>query len=88
VRAMVRVKVKVIGKGTEKDPYRVNLPTYVMIPGTEVYGGPKGQTLLRVEVEVPDDECTDGKLDKVKIRTKYRGQPAWDRPDILDDVII
>ena len=72
---MARIKVKVVGSGTREDPLRVNLPTYTMI-------GEVGKDKT-VEVEVPDDECTDGKLDKAKIRAKYKGQPRWDREDVL-----
>jgi len=48
---------------------------------------PAEEAQLTVEVEVPADECTaEGKLDKAKIRAKYRGQPKWDRLDVLSDV--
>jgi len=76
---MVRVKVKVIGKGTREDPLRVNLPTYFLVEDVDL----KDRT---VTVEVPDDECKDGKLDKEKIRLKYKGQPLWDRQDVTEDL--
>jgi len=74
----MRTRVKVTGKGTPEDPYRVNLPTYIMIGDVA-----EDKT---VEVEVPDDECTDGKLDKHKMRNKYKGQPLWDRDGVLADI--
>jgi len=74
----MKIKVKVVGKGTQDDPFRVNLPTCRMIGEIA-----KDKT---VEVLVPDDECTDGKPDKAKIRAKYKGQPLWDREDVLSDI--
>jgi len=54
-------------------------------PDAELTPAEKAQ--LTVEVEVPADECDkEGKLDKAKIRQKYRGQPRWDREEVLDDV--
>ena len=83
---MAKLKVKVIGSGKHEDAFRVNLPTYQMIPGTEKYSGKR---LLSVDVIVPDDEVNKkGRLDKPKIRAKYKGQPKWDRADVLDDVIL
>jgi len=70
----MRIKVKVVGKGTPEDPLRVNLPTYIMVGDVAKDGS--------VTVEVPDDECTDGRPDKAKIRAKYKGQPLWDREDL------
>jgi len=83
---MVKVRVKVIGSGKEGDPFRVNLPTYVPIPGTEEYADPKKRIPKTVLVEMPDDECTEGRPDKAKIRAKYKGQPLWDRDDVLSDI--
>jgi len=83
----VKVKVKVTGSGQEGDPFRVALPTYRMIPGSEEYAGPDTKVLKSVEVLVPADECdSKGRLSKTKIRAKYKGQPAWDRVDVLSDV--
>jgi len=75
---MARIKVKVVGSGKPEDPFRVNLPTYVLIGDVA-----EDKT---AEVEIPDDECKDGKPDKAKIRAKYKGQPRWDREDVLSDV--
>jgi len=83
---MVKVKVKVVGSGTEADPFRVRLPTYSMVPGTEEYADAEKKIFKSVEVEVPDDECDKGRPDKAKIRAKYRGQPLWDRADVLSDI--
>lgn len=80
------MKVKVIGAGKREDPFRVNLPTYSMVPGTEEYTDAEKKILKSVEVEVPADECDDeGRPDKLKIRKKYKGQ-KWDRADVLDDL--
>lgn len=84
---MKRIKVKVVGSGTPEDPFRVDLPTYHMIPGTEEYAGVDKKVLKSVEVDIPADECDDkGRLSKEKIRAKYKGQPRWDREDVTDDV--
>jgi len=61
---MKRIKAKVIGKGTCEDPYRVNLPTYIMIGDIA-----KDKTVL---VDVPADEVDEkGKLNEKLIREKY-----------------
>jgi len=83
---MARIKVKVVGKGTDDDPFRVALPTYSMIAGTEEY---VAGVLKSVEVEVPDDEVDEkGKPSEEKIRKKYTGQPLWDKPGAGGDVWI
>jgi len=83
----VKVKVKVIGSGKEGDPFRPNLPAYMMIPGSEEYAGPDKKVLKSVEVLVPADECDKkGRLSAAKIRAKYKGQKRWDRVDVLSDV--
>lgn len=76
-----------IGSGKEGDPFRVNLPTYTMVPGTEEYADAEKKVINSVEVLIPDDECDDhGKPDKAKIRSKYKGQPKWDHDDLLSDI--
>jgi len=57
---------------------KVMLPTYTMI-------GDIGKDNT-VTVQVPDDECTDGKLDEAKIRAKYKKNPLWDKEGILKEV--
>ena len=85
---MAKIKAKVVGSGEPGDPFRVDLPTYQMVPGTEEYAGPEKKRLVSVEVLVPGDECDDkGRPSKARIRAKYRGQKKWDRPDVLDDVL-
>jgi len=80
-----RVTVRVLPPDADNDGYHVHLPTYAMVGGSEVLDG-QGR-LVKVDVFVPDDECDEsGALDKAKIRAKYRGQPRWDREDILEDV--
>lgn len=85
---MVRIRVKVTGAGKPGDPFRVNLPTYQMIPGTEEYAGPQKKVLKSVAVEIPDDEVdAQGRPSAAKIRAKYKGQPRWDRKDVAKDVV-
>ena len=82
-----KLRVKVVGSGKEGDPFRVDLPTYRMVPGSEEYAGIDRKVLKSVEVLVPADELDDqGRLSKARIRAKYRGQPRWDRENVLDDV--
>ena len=84
---MARVRVKVVGSGEPGDHFRVDLPAYQMIPGTEEYAGVDKKVLKSVEVLVPDDELDDkGRPSKAKIRAKYRGQAKWDRDDVLSDI--
>jgi len=80
---MARIRVKVQPPDEDCDKYHVHLPSYMMVAGTEVY---KDDKLVSVEVIVPDDECRDGKPDKDKIRQKYKGQPRWDRDNVLSDI--
>jgi len=83
-----KVRVKVVGSGTREDPLRVNLPTWTMVPGSEQPTKGKVEAGGTVEVMVPDDYVdAAGKLDKAKIRAMYKGQPAWDREDLLSDVV-
>lgn len=82
-----RLRVNVVGSGKDGDPFRVNLPTYTMVPGSEEYADPEKKVLKSVEVQVPDDEVDDkGRPDKAKIRAKYKGQPRWDHDNVTMDV--
>lgn len=83
---MARIRVKVHPPDAEDNAYHVHLPSWIWVSGTEEYTDQEKTKLNSVVVEVPDDECTDGKLDKDKIRRKYKGQPRWDREDVLDDI--
>jgi len=83
---MPRIRVKVQPPDADTDKYHVHLPTYMMVAGTEEYADREKTKLVSVEVEVPEDECKEGKPDKAKIRAKYHGQPRWDREDILGDI--
>ena len=79
------IRVKVVGSGTDKDPLRVPLPNYVMVPGSEVYQDGK---LKSVKVRVPADECdNDGKLDEAKIRQKYKNLAAWDKKGVVANAV-
>jgi len=62
---MKRIKVKLVGKGTEENPYRVNLPTWRM-DGEADY---KNKTCY---VLMLDDEVKNDKIDQEKIRKKYK----------------
>ena len=83
------IVVKVVGSGTENDPYKVNLPSYTIIkeltPRDE-HG--KFHPNPKVMISVPDDEWDEktGRLDKKKIRQKYKDNEKWDRPDVGDDI--
>jgi len=84
---MAKIRVKVLPPDQDCDKYHVHLPTYLMVAGTEEYEDAEKTKLKSVEVIVPDDEVgKDGKPDKAKIRAKYKGQPRWDREDILGDI--
>lgn len=76
---MKKLKIKLSGDGTNSNPYHVNIPTYQIMEIKDKIA----------TVEVPDDEINSntGKLDKNKIRHKYRGQSKWDRQDVTDDII-
>jgi len=80
---MVKIRVKVVPPDEDNNSFHVHLPTYMVVAGTEEY---RDNKVVSVEVIVPDDECKDGKPDKAKIRAKYKGQPRWDREDILGDI--
>lgn len=83
-----KIRARVIGSGTKKDAFRVDLPTYQMIPGSEEYDSQDPKKLVAVEVLVPADECdSKGRPSKQKIRRKYKGQPRWDRPDVAADIL-
>ena len=71
---MAKIKIKLIGSGTEDDPYRVPLPTYRIISVDY-----KRKYAI---VEVPDDECCEimpdgsirmlNRLNLNVLRAKYR----------------
>lgn len=81
-----------LGSGTIDNPYRINLPTYIVIE--EITKRDKGKfdknKPILMRVLVPDDEIDEktGKLDKAKICKKYKGQPEWDKPDVCDDCVV
>jgi len=92
---MKRIKVKLIGKGTYFNPFRVALPTYVLDVKRDAEGNPlltedgfpvgqdlKGKTSCWVLV--PDDEVDEeGRLDEERIRTKYKeGWSKFKREDV------
>ena len=80
----MRIICKLVGKGTPEEPYRVPLPTYVIIEVDY-----KTKTAI---VEVPDDYFTeeilkpDGtievrKLRKINIKKLMRLYPRWYETD-------
>jgi len=70
---VMKLRVKLIGRGTPDDPIRVNFPTYIMITGTERPDS--------VVVELPNEYFEKPRSLKENIRRIYRGQPQWDRDD-------
>jgi len=83
---VARTRAKVVGKGEGGDPFKVDLPTYSMVPGTEKI---EAGVLKSVEVLIPDDEVDEeGRPSEEKIRRKYRGQPRWDKPGVGGDTWI
>ena len=81
----LRVKLIQVEGYHGKLVWRVDLPTYRIVQLQRNQGNGKPESAI---VEVPDDECDEksGKLDKQKIRHKYRGQPKWDHDKVGDDV--
>ena len=73
----MRIKVRMIGAGTDSDPYRVDLPTWQMIE-CDTDKGKKPPNAWAI-VEVPDDEVDGkGKLNRAAIKRKYKGQ-MWEK---------
>jgi hypothetical protein len=79
----MKLKVKMTGSGSPSDPYTVDLPTWQGIE-FDTDKGKKPPNAYAI-VEVPDDECDEGKLDKQKIRKKYKDNPEWDNDNSLPD---
>lgn len=83
---MKQLIVKALGTGQKGDPFRVNLPSYII--NEVIIGSP-----IKANISVPNDEVDVDNitgvvtLSKVKIRLKYRGQ-SWDKVDVTDDVVI
>jgi len=77
-----RIIVKVIGSGTNEDPFRVDLPRYTRIRRLT----PPNTPNQRWEVETDDDILDkNGKPDVEKLREKYRGQQGFGQgrqPDV------
>jgi len=72
---MKRIKCRLIGEGTEDNPYRVNLPTYTVSLDEMKY--PEIDYTEKVAyVLVPDDEVDPDtlKLKEKYIRKKYGGR--------------
>jgi len=66
---MKRIKVKLVGKGTEDEPFTVNLPTWQM-DGEADYKNKKCYVFIN------DDETEEKegktKINQQRIRTKYK----------------
>jgi len=63
---MKRLKARLEGSGSYEDPFRVNLPTYVLDGEPDI-----GRRWAWVQV--PDDEVDDeGQISQKRIREKYR----------------
>lgn len=65
----MKIKVKMVGKGTDDDPYTVNLPTWAMV------GNPDYQK-KECYVTIPEDETEEKegktKIKQQRIREKYK----------------
>lgn len=77
---MIKVKVKLIGKGTEDNPFRVDLPTWTM-------EGEPDYKKKECCVSIPDDELIikEGKvvINQDKIRVKYKkGWGYFDKSEV------
>ena len=88
VKGYKKLKVKMVGSGTDEDPYTIDLPTW---QGVE-FDTDKGvkPPAAKAVVLVPEDECDDkGKINREKIKVKYKGS-KWENhePDIGDEEII
>ena len=69
---MTRIRVKIIGSGTQADPYRVDLPTWQGIQ-FDTDRGIKPPHAFAI-VEVPDDEVdARGKIKRGYLKIKYAG---------------
>jgi len=66
---MKRIKVKLVGKGTEDDPYTVNLPTWTM-DGSPDYR--KKECYVLVNDDETEDKEGKIKINQQRIRTKYK----------------
>lgn len=65
---MTKITAKLIGD--DKSGYRVDLPSYIMI------GNPDYKKMT-VDVEIPNDEIVNNKIDENKLRIKYRSHKKW-----------
>jgi len=63
---MRRVKVMLVGSGTPGDPWRVDLPTYVMD------GEPDYERRCAWILVPPDEADEEGCIDQKRIRAKYK----------------
>jgi len=74
---MKRIRVKMVGSGTKDDPYRVDLPNYIIVKA-DTDRGIRPPNAYAVVI-VPDDELTPGgRISRAKIKKKYRGF-WWER---------
>lgn len=66
---MKRIKVKLVGKGTEEEPFTVNLPTWTM-------DGDADYEKKHCYIFINDDETEEiegkTKINQQRIRTKYK----------------
>ena len=82
---MMQVRVNVVEDKSCGDLFRVDLPTYSMVGGSEVY---VKERLASVIVEVPNNECDiHKKFDETVFRKKYKKDVIWDKEGILGNVV-
>lgn len=94
---MKRIKVKLVGRGTKIDRFRVNLPTYRIDIQRDQNGKPvlngEGEFVDSINYErmecyvlVPDDEVEEvagkTKLSQTRIRQKYKNWKDFQTSDV------
>jgi N12 class adenine-specific DNA methylase len=81
---MRKIKIKMIGSGTQDDPYRVDLPTWQCVTFDTDRGIKPSQA--RAIVEVPATYINEkGELDRKYIKATYKGSKWEKHIDEVDD---
>jgi hypothetical protein len=80
----MRLRLNVIGTGADSDPYRVNLPEYQLVPGSELPVGAlalKNAANVTVNVDVPNRllHKKTKNISAPRIQALYAGNDVWDK---------